>query len=183
MEEKKNILQKLLSELDCLLIDKQGNPFHLCDLPPNTLSLVMFNGDPNDDFPFPLIEESIDDIQINFQMIYIGRHFNKFPSKVKDRILAHSHEISELIGLMVVKLLLTLDAEVLKSWLLTLEKYVQQSWLERYIAEEPICFKMEMMKDGNVGKYHSCWKVLSNYEIEEFVLGNCRRYLKLKELK
>lgn len=41
------------------------------------------------------MEESIDDIQrdLNFEMIYIGKHFNKFPKKVKDRILGYSREI------------------------------------------------------------------------------------------
>ena len=109
----------MLSELDCLLIKKRGKPFHICDLPPNTFSLVMFHSDPNDDFPCPLIEETVDDIQINFYMIYVGRHYHPLPAKVKDRILGYSDEVSK-IQLMVVKLLLTLDVDARESWLSTL---------------------------------------------------------------
>lgn len=103
------------------------------------------------------------------------------PGKVKHRILGYSRDVSE-IRLMAVKLLLTLDAAVRKSWLSTLEKNVRNSWLERYNAEEPLCFKMEMIRDGKDGKNYSCWKVLSNCEMEDFVLSNCGRYLKLKQL-
>ena len=94
-EEKENIFKKLLSELDNLLLDKRGKPFSISNLPLNTVSLVIFHSDPDDDFLCPLMEESIDDIQrdLYFEMIYIGKHFNKFPKKFKDRILGYSCEI------------------------------------------------------------------------------------------
>lgn len=48
----------------------------------------MFDGrfDSNQDFPWPLIEDTVDDIQINFEIIYIGKHFNKLPKIVANRI-------------------------------------------------------------------------------------------------
>ena len=54
--------------------------------------------------------------------------------------------------------------------------------MERYNAEEPVCFRMAMIGDGKDGKYHSRWKVLSNFEMEELLLSNSGRYLKLKQI-
>lgn len=182
-EEKENIFQKLLSELDNLLIDERGKPFRISNLPLNTVSLVIFNSDPDDNFLCPLMEETIDDIEkdLRFKMIYIGKHFNKFPKKVKDSILCYSREIRE-FGLMLVKLLLTLDVDVRESWLATLDINVQKVWLEKYNAEEPIYFQMEMVEDGKGETCRPCWKVLSNCDVEKFVLGRCHKYFKLKEL-
>jgi len=38
----------------------------------------------------------------------------------------------------------------------------------------------KMVEDGEGGKYLSCWKLLTNSEMEEFVLKKCERYLGLK---
>lgn len=155
----------MLSKLDNFLIDKQRNRFQISTfLAINTTSLFMFHSNPDDDFPFPLIEEVIDDNQndLAFKMFYIGKHYNKLRTKVSDNISAYSHDIWE-FG---------------KSWLSTLDANVRESWLKSYNAEEPIYLKLE------VGDTRSSvrWKVLSKRELEEFVLGHCKRYMKLKEL-
>lgn len=156
-EEKENILQTLLSKLDHFLMDKQGNLFKISSLPIDTTSLFMFHSDPDHDFPFPLIEEAIDDNQngLDFKMFYIGKHFNKLHSKVKDNISGYSDDILE-FG---------------ESWLSTLDANVRESWLKSYNAEEPIYLKRE-----NGG-----WTVMSKRKLEEFVLGHCERYKKLVE--
>ena len=38
---------------------------------------------------------------------------------------------------------------------------------------------LQMVEDGNSDK---CWKCLTESELEEVVLGNCSRYLRLKKL-
>jgi hypothetical protein len=65
----------LLSEFDCLLTNGQGEPFHLSDhLCAGSLFLVIVDesNDIDDDFPWPLFEELIDEIQTRFEIIYIG---------------------------------------------------------------------------------------------------------------
>lgn len=180
-EEKEKLFPKLLSELDDLLVDENKNPFRISKLPPNKVSLVMFHSDPDDDFPSPLLKETTDDIRdLNFEIIYIGKHFDKFPSNVKDRILGRSDESRE-VELMAVKLLFTLDKNDRESWLSTLDENVQKVWLERYIAEEPVYFQMTM-EDGKGQTRRPCWKVLSNCDVEEFVFGKCKKVLELNRL-
>jgi hypothetical protein len=85
--EKENIENNLLSELDRLLTNGQKEPFRVSDLPPNTLIFVICDVRPDKyNFPWPLIEETINETQIEFKIIYIGSDFDKLPTKVKDSI-------------------------------------------------------------------------------------------------
>lgn len=63
-----------------------------------------------------------------------------------------------------------------------LDTSVRKVWLEKYNAEEPIYFHMEMVEDRKGETCRPCWKVLSNCDVEKFVLGKCDKYFKLKEL-
>lgn len=118
-EEKKNEWKNLSSKLELLLRDGQGEPFHLSRCCQNTILLVMFDAqlDFNTDFPWPLIEEAIDDTEINFEMIYVGNHFNRLPVTVADKIKGRA--------------LHNLDARLLFEWFSSLERNGVNVWHQK----------------------------------------------------
>lgn len=164
---KENLEKNMLSQLELLFSEGREKPFH----PSARLLVLVFDNfiDFNNNFPWPLIEETIDDIQINFEMLYIGHHFDKLPPKAKNIIVGHvddaeKQEALNLYGTIV----RVLGEEVLED----LKKY-------------GIAFiQISMVEDGGggTGKCRPCWKHMRKREMEEFLLCNCRKYLQLKQL-
>jgi len=175
--EKENEWEELSSEFDRLLQNGKGEPFHLSQLSLNTILLVMFDGhlDFNQDFPWPLIEETRDYIQINFEIIYIGKHFNKLPKRVADRILGRALDNSD-TRLLLEKIFFTIKGNGENLWHQKMNKF--------FVMSTKIMEKRKM--EGRVGeigdKYLSCWTLLSDCQMEKFVLEKCGRYIWLKEL-
>ena len=94
-------------------------------------------------------------------------HFDKFPTKVANKILGHAHdnrymEVIMLFGNLGKTLQLNSDS-------VSDSDYGQLS--------------AKMMGDGKDGKYLSCSKVMSKREIEEFFVGKCGKYIRLKQLE
>lgn len=166
-EEKKNEWKNLSSKLELLLRDGQGEPFHLSRCCQNTILLVMFDAqlDFNTDFPWPLIEEAIDDTEINFEMIYVGNHFNMLPVTVADKIKGRA--------------LHNLDARLLFEWFSSLERNGVNVWHQK--MNKYFFMSTKIVQEDNGAKYFSGWQLLSNTEMEEFVLSKCERYLWLKQ--
>jgi len=100
-EEATNMQKKFLSDLDGLLTPGKGNPFHLSNCPPNTSILIMFDNRAifNSDHPWPLIEETLHDIQIKVGIVYIGKHFDKLPMQVENKILSYAPFNSQVMAL------------------------------------------------------------------------------------
>lgn len=169
-DQKENAKRNLLSKLDCLLSTEREDPLHLSDHPPNTLLVITddFTSDFKYDFPWPLIEETIDETQIEFEMIYIGQHFNKLPEKVKDRMLGHGDWGTRGIIDAISNILLTLDGDV-QEWAfkLFLKCYPHEPIRSMYIQ-----MTTNMVEDGKGGKCSSRWKLLSSYEMKKLLLGN-----------
>ena len=81
--------KKFLSDLDRLLNPGKRESFHLSNCPPNTSILVMLDNRAifNSDYPWLLIEETLNDIQIKFEIVYIGKHFDKLQAKFQVMLL------------------------------------------------------------------------------------------------
>lgn len=173
-EEKEKTWKTLSSEFDKLREYERGEPFKVSSRPPNTIFLVMFDGhsDFNQDFAWPLIEEILDDIQIKFEIIYIGKHFNKLPRKVANKIMCRTVDNSD-ARLLFEKLFFTLGRNGLgqNSW----HKYMNKSFV----------MSTKIVEKG--GNYLSCWELLSKgkylIEMDKFLLSKCRKYQSLKQLK
>jgi hypothetical protein len=78
----------MLAQLEFLLGEGREKTIHLSG-PIIFIVFDFFNSDFNHNFPWPLIEEIIDDIQINFEMVYLGFYFDKLPPKTKNIIVGH----------------------------------------------------------------------------------------------
>jgi hypothetical protein len=162
----------VLSEFDCLLNNRQGEPFHLSNhLCADSLFLVFFDDtkDLDHDFPWPLFEETIDEIETKFEMIYIGDNLHKVPWKVKGKIVGYRDWDVRATGVLT-KLISMLDV----------------TDQERQNATSNFYFQMRAKRAGDEkgSDYRPCWKLLSTVrEVEEFMLGKCRRYHRLKQLE
>lgn len=167
VSNKENVLKQSQSEFDRLLINERGEPVHISDLHPNTLLLVLFDG--RDYFSWfdsqlSLIEESIDDIQANFVMVYFGKHFNELPKKVANKILGRAPANANAQALF-------------QKLFVAAESYLSDS------LDDMFLMSAKVVSDEKGYKYLSCWDLLTNKSaVEEFVLKNCRKYLKLKQL-
>lgn len=168
-QEKENEWEKLSSAFGNLLQNAQGQPFHLSKCPPDTILLVMFDGSPDfkPDFPWPLIEETIDDVRINFEIVYIGKHFNKLPKTVAGRISGRALDNSD-ARLLLEKVFFTLKVNGESLWHQKMNKFFSMS--------TKIVRKRHWEENGD-NYYLSCWKLLSDCQMEEFVLDNCGRFL------
>lgn len=153
---KENLEKNMLSQLELLFSEGREKPFH----PSGPLLVLVFDYfiNFNNNFPWPLIEETIDDIQINFEMLYIGDHFDKLPPKAKNKIVGHVEEAASLHATIV---------RVLGDLVDGIE-FIQISMVED--------------GGGDTGKCRPCWKRMRKCEMEEFLLCNCRKYLQLKQL-
>jgi Leucine-rich repeat (LRR) protein len=172
-EDLKAIIEKnVLSEFDCLLNNRQGEPFHLSNhLCADSLFLVFFDDtkDFDHDFPWPLFEETIDEIETKFEMIYIGDNLHKVPWKVKAKIVGYRNWDVRATGVLT-KLISMLDV----------------TDQEQQNATSNFYFQMRAKRAGDEkgADYRPCWKLLSTVrEVEEFMLGKCRRYHRLKQLE
>ena len=173
-EDRKAIIGKdLLSEFDCLLTNGQGEPFHLSDhLCADSLFLVIYDksNDIDYDFPWPLFEETIDEIQTRFEIIYIGDNLNKLSWKVNGKIVGHMDK--------------GVGASDVLAKLVTMADVADQ---KRQLAErDPNYYfqmRMKMTGDEKGADYRPCWKALTSREVEEFLLSNCRSYHRLKQLE
>lgn len=170
-EEKDNEWEALSSELHGILQNRQGEPFQLSPISPDTNLLVMFDGrfDFNQDFPWPLIGDTIGDIQENFEIIYIGKHFNKLPKAVADRISGRGLDN-------------TVARLLLERAFSTLQVNGENLWHQKMNKFFSISTEVRNKRQTVGGKYLSCWKLLSDCQLEEFVLEKCGRYLWLKQL-
>lgn len=137
----------------------------------------MFDGrfDFNQDFPWPLIEETVDDIQINFEIIYIGKRFNKLPKIVADRISGRAHDNTG-ARLLLERAFFTLQVNGENLWHQKMNKFFSISTEVRNKRQTV------GRAEENGGKYLSCWTLLSDCQLEEFVLEKRGRYLWLKQL-
>lgn len=167
MDERENIEKNVLSEFQSLLINSQGEPFHLSHhLRADSVLLVLFDGTnyfyKEDDFPWVLFE---DEIQTKFEMIYIGTNFNKLSIKVKATIVGHLDILNSRFADMYGKMVCTLDSVDLQRLENGPFKYFQIVENEKGGAENP-----------------PRWKVWRSRDVEEFLLGNCRSYERLKQL-
>jgi hypothetical protein len=156
----------MLSEFDCLLTNRQGEPFHLSDhLCADSLFLVICDlwNVFHYDFPWALFEETIDEIQTKFEMIYIGDNFNKFPWKVKGKIVGH------------------MDKGVGATDVLA--KLISMSDVEENDPNLYFEMRTKMVGDEKDAYYLPGWKCLTSREVEEFLLSNCRSYHRLKQLE
>lgn len=142
---------------DFSLTDGKGKAFNISDLPLNTDLLVLF--DCQQEFrhcsTLIIIEENMDD---NLEIIYFGNHFSKLPHKVAGGIRGHAP--AKLFG-----------------QLFPLLAYQQEEKFELSAIRAKIV-------PGEKGeKTLSCGKILENkWNVEEFVVEKCGRYLKFKQL-
>lgn len=155
----------MLAQLEFVLSEGREKPIHLSG--PLIFIVFDYDIDINRNFLWPLIEEIIDDIQISFEMVYLGSQFDVFPREAKKIIVGHSHnilkeEINNLLGNMVI-----LGYQVVKEYL---EK------------NNFILIQINMLEDGGGGRFRPCWKLLTKLEMENFLLCHSRKYLQLKQL-
>ena len=108
----------------------------------------MFNGGQDLGRPSALIEYAIKYGPINFQMIYIGSHFDNLPTKIAPRKLAHAAYSSETRLLFEKVLIFLASSDADKDY-----SFRFNQWWE-------YCFEMtaKIVGDGNGGKYLSCWQ-------------------------
>lgn len=147
----------MLSELEFLLSEGREKPFHLS----RSLLLVVYDAVSNHNFPWPLIEETIDDIQIDFEMVYIGLRFDKLPPKAKNIIVGHLDLYTDEVLNLYVKMTVTVG-----------------EWNEDNLE----IFQMSLLEDEVGVQCSPSWKYLTFLEMEEFLLCRCRKYLQLKQL-
>jgi len=168
-EDRKRIIEKdLLSKFDCLLTNGQGEPFHLSDhLCADSLFLVIYDksNDIDYDFPWPLFEETIDEIQTKFEIIYIGDNFNKLSWKVNGKIVGH---MDKGVG----------ASDVLAKLVSMADVADQKGQLADYGTWY---FQMRMKMTGD--EKGADYRPLTSREVEEFLLSNCRSYQRLKQLE
>lgn len=130
----------------------------------------------NSDYPWPLIEETLNDIQIQFRIVYIGKHFDKLPTKVENKILGYAPLNTEVIALFdnlqrASQLELEPDSESDSDDDNEDGSLIYRQWSAMVVVDE---------KDGR--RYLSCWKCLSKRQMEEFVAAKCGKFLRLKQL-
>lgn len=155
-----------------MLTNGEGKPLNISGRPLNTLLLVMFDGHQelylDYAFPFPLLEESIDDL-FNFEMVYFGNHWDQLPKKVADRIVGHAPA--------------NRDTKALFQRLLSLVDHFETDFDRKLTSSFQMTAEIVSGEKGD--KYLSRWKIfwtLESYKLEEFVVTKCGRYLKLKQL-
>lgn len=178
-EEKESEWEKLSSAFGRLLQNRQGNPYHISKWSPNTILLVLFDGRPDftQEFPSPLIEETIDDVRINFEILYIGKHFNKLPKTVADRISGRALDNTD-ARLLLEKLFFTLKMNDENLWHKKMNKSFSMS--TKIMGKRNR--EVGSVKENDDNYYLSCWTLLSDLQMEEFVLDKCGRFLWLKQL-
>lgn len=172
-EQKESEWEALSSQFERLLQNRQGEPFQLSKIPPDTILLVIFDGQFgfNQDFPWPSIEDTVDDIKINFEIIYIGKHFNKLPKIVADRISGRALDNTG-TRLLLERAFFTLQVNGKNLWHQKMNKF--------FSISTKVMNKNRVEENG--GKYLSRWTLLSDCQLDEFLLEKCGRYLWLKQL-
>lgn len=117
---------------------------------------------------FRSIEKNIDDIQINFGILYFGNHFNELPEKLSYRVLGHAPADS------------ITEALFQKVLSLDLEETSDSIWHSSDMGF--LILSAKIVHDEKGDKYLSCWELLELELMEEFIMKKCGRYLKLKQL-
>lgn len=143
--QKENIEKNILLEFDSLL----ENDVHVSDLPSNTPILVICDlcPCPYDGFPWDLIEETIDDMQKDFKIIYVGPCSDMLPPKLEGAKLEKRIFVGRL----------------------------PEACAVREIYEDRWYLRM-VVGDGKSDEYRPSWRLLSDRELEKFVVDNCNKH-------
>lgn len=167
--EKEIIEENILAILDRLLTDGRGVASRVPSLSVDTLIICDLYAAERL-FPWKLIEETVDEMPKKIDIIYIGPHFDKLPTKVKHRIFVCRMQAFRTLEVLE-KVCLTLCTAT-GTWTCAVEN--KSCWY--------LHMRTEKVRDGKSDKYCPCWTFQTDCRLEDFVVCKSRRYLRSKRL-